>query len=224
MQILAEPMRSSYLKAYPIQSFFSIAIDDLIQVHAYKRGEFIIREGSFPEYLFYLIEGKGKIYYTHHNGKVSLINFILPGTFIGEVELLQESYYSKGIQTANDVVCFAIPVYACKEALLQDATFLRHLCTFLSNKATVIAAKYTQSLAYPLENRLADFILLSSNGHLYQEKHTEVCEYLGVSYRHLLHVLSHFCEKGYLEKDGRSFIIKDEKSLEELASPISPVK
>ena len=68
------------------------------------------------------------------------------------------------------------------------------LCLFLSTKTTNMTAKYTQNQAYPLENRLASFILLSSDHDFYKEKHTEVCEYLGVSYRHLLFVLAQFTE------------------------------
>ena len=220
MHQIADPIRYTYIQKYPIQSFFSTPIHGLIQVHQFERGEFIIKEGLFPEYLYYLIEGKAKIYLTHQNGKVSLINFIQPGTFIGEMELLHETYYSKGIQTATKAICFAIPLRACKDMLLNDATFLKHLCTFLSEKATIMAAKYSQSLAYPLENRLAEFILLSADHDYYKEKHTEVCEYLGTSYRHLLHVFAQFSEAGYIKKAGRGYIIKNKEQLQKLATTI----
>lgn len=220
MYIIGEPSRSTYIEKNPIQSIFSFPINKHIQVHQFERGEFIIQEGSFPKYLYYLVEGKAKIYFTHKNGKVSLINFIQPGTFIGEMELLHATYYSKGIQTATKAICFAIPFHTCKEELLNDATFLKYLCTFLSNKATDMSAKYTQSLAYPLENRLAEFILLSADDYFYKEKHKEVCEYLGVSYRHLLHVFSQFLKAGYIEKKGRGYVIRNEAQLKQLATTI----
>lgn len=220
MNILGDPIRSTYIEKYPIQSLFSFPVKELIQVHEFERGEFIIQEGSFPEYLYYLVEGKAKIYLTHQNGKVSLINFIQPGTFIGEIELLHSAYYSKGIQTATNATCFAFPINECKNELLNDVTFLRYLCTFLSDKATIMAAKSSQSLAYPLENRLAEFILLSSDCDYYKEKHTEVCEYLGVSYRHLLHVFAQFSVAGYIEKEGRGYRIKNKERLQKLAISI----
>ena len=220
MQIISEPMRSAYIEKTSIQSLFSFPIIELLQVQEFERGEFIIKEGSFPEYLYYVVEGKAKIYLTHSNGKVSLINFIQPGTFIGEMELLNEAYYSKGVQTATKTICFALPFYACRDQLLNDLTFLRFLCLSLSDKETVMAAKYSQSLAYPLENRLAEFLLLSADGDFYKEKHTEVCEYLGVSYRHLLHVFAQFIEAGYIEKQGRGYLIKNKEVLQQLATTI----
>ena len=220
MQSLVEPMRSHYIEKYPIQSFFSFSITPYIQVHQFERGEFIYKEGSYPEYLYYLVEGRAKIYLTHKNGKVSLINFLQAPTFLGEIELLNAERYSKGIQTTTQTTCLAIPIHTCKDQLLTDATFLKYLCLFLSNKMTAISAKYTQSQAYPLENRLAAFILMSADHHFYKEKHTEACEYLGVSYRHLLYVLAQLCEAKYIEKQARGYMIRDKEGLQKLAKEV----
>ncbi|MGN1387549.1 MAG: transcriptional regulator YeiL, partial [Bacillus sp. (in: firmicutes)] len=169
MNIISEPLRTTYIENHSFQSLFSFPVVEHIQVQVFERGEFILKEGSYPEYLYYMVEGKAKIYLTHANGKVSLINFIQPGTFFGEMELLNEAYYTKGIQTSAKTICFAVPILSCKEQLLNDPAFLKYLCISLSNKEMVMAAKYTQSLAYPLENRLAEFLLLSADGDFYKE-------------------------------------------------------
>lgn len=218
MQILKNENRNYYLQQYPITHLFSFPIEDYIQVHEYKSGEWIIQEGTSPEYLFYVLEGKAKIYITHQNGKVSLLDFINEFEYIGEMELLHEVYFSKGIQASMKTICFAIPFHSSRKLMLEDATFLRHLSIFLSNKATHMAMKYSQSLAFPLENRLADFILQTADNNLYKEKHVTVCDFLGVSYRHLLHVLSQFCEKKFLKKEGHAYKIIDKTALMELAA------
>jgi len=220
MKIYNKEEKQHYLDTHPITHLFSFPIEEFIEVHEYKRGEWIIREGSRPDFLFYVIEGKSKIYVTHQNGKVSLLNFIHENDYIGEMELLHEVYYTKGIQTSSKTICFAIPFQHCRSQMMEDATFLRELSKFLSSKATKMAAKSSQSFAFPLENRLADFILQTADEELYKEKHVTVCDFLGVSYRHLLHVLSQFCEKGYLQKDGRHYRIVQPNQLEELAEKL----
>lgn len=217
MEIYKNEKRQCVLNKFPITHLFSFPIEEFIEVHEYKSDEWIIQEGMRPDFLFYVIEGKAKIYVTHQNGKVSLINFINPKDYIGEMELLNDVYYTKGIQTSTKTICFAIPFYRCREKLLEDVRFLRELTRFLSVKSTNMAAKYAQSLAFPLENRLADFILQTADGHTYKEKHVMVCDFLGVSYRHLLHVLGQFCEKGYLQKEGRRYLIRQPNALHELA-------
>ncbi|MEK5077440.1 transcriptional regulator YeiL [Solibacillus sp. FSL W7-1436] len=211
----------SYIERYPISQYFSFDIVPFIHVYEFDKGEFIFHEHSFPDYLYYMVEGKAKLYITHKNGKISLIDFITAPTFMGEMELLNAERYSKGIQTLSKSVCFAISIQEVKEKLLADPVFLKMLCLFLSHKATTATAKYTQNQAYPLENRLASFILLSSDQQFYKEKHTEVCDYLGVSYRHLLFVLAQFSEAGYITKQNRGYVLANRPELEKLAAEIT---
>lgn len=217
MEVYKGEKKRLYLQNNSITHLFSFQVEKFIEVHEYQRDEWIIQEGMRPDFLFYVMEGKAKIYITHQNGKVSLINFINANDYIGEMELLNDVYYSKGIQASTKTICFALPFHHYREQLLEDAKFLRELTKFLSVKATTMAAKYSQSLAFPLENRLADFILQTADKGIYKEKHVTVCDYLGVSYRHLLHVLTQFCEKNYLQKQGRVYQIKQYHSLFELA-------
>ncbi|WP_080843683.1 transcriptional regulator YeiL [Cytobacillus gottheilii] len=218
MEVYRNEKKQFYVEHCSIAHLFSFYID--MEVHEYERDEWIIQEGMRPHYLFYVIEGKAKIYVTHQNGKVSLINFINANEYIGEMELLNDVYYTKGIQATTRTVCFAIPYHRYRNQLLDDNKFLRELTKFLSVKATFMAAKYSQSLAFPLENRLADFILQTTDEGLYKEKHVTVCDYLGVSYRHLLHVLTQFCEKQYLQKEGRNYRIIQPHSLHKLAGAL----
>lgn len=210
-----------YIEQYPISQYFSFDITPFINVYEFEKGEFIFHEHSFPDYLYYMVEGKAKLYVTHKNGKISLIDFLTSPTFMGEMELLNAERYSKGIQTVTKSICFAIAIREVKDKLLADPVFLKMLCLFLSQKATTATAKYTQNQAYPLENRLASFILLSSDQQFYKEKHTEVCDYLGVSYRHLLYVLAQFCKAGYLAKQNRGYVLTDRSALETLAAEIN---
>lgn len=217
MEIYKGEKKRLQLKKSSIAHLFSFPVEEFMEVHEYQRDEWIIQEGMRTDFLFYVIEGKAKIYITHRNGKVSLINFINTNEYIGEMELFNEVYYTKGIQASMKTICFALPIHRCRTQLMEDAKFLRELTKFLSIKATLMAAKYSQSLAFPLENRLADFILQTAYEGVYKEKHVTVCDYLGVSYRHLLHVLTQFCDKGYLQKEGRYYQVKQYHSLYELA-------
>ncbi|WP_320415340.1 transcriptional regulator YeiL [Psychrobacillus antarcticus] len=220
MKKIKGPQRGYYMDNYTIQSLFSFDISPYVEVFEFEKGDFIIQEGNKPEYLFYMVEGKAKLYVTHKNGKISLINFLTPPIFMGEIELLNEERYSKSIQTSSKSICIAIAIEQCKEKLLADAHFLRYLCVFLSNKSTVHSAKYTKHQAYPLENKLAEFILLSSHQNIYKEKHTEISDYFGVSYRHLLHTFAQLSEAGVIEKMNMGYKILDKQKLQALADEI----
>lgn len=103
---------------------------------------------------------------------------------------------------------FQILINECRENLLKDTKFLRYLCLFLSQKAIGNTFHYSKSQSYPLEICLANFILLTSCNQMYREKHTEVAEFWGVTYRHLLYVLANFVKRGYLKKLNKDIIFK----------------
>lgn len=220
MQLLKGKKKEDYIKKYSFQNFFSFDIAPYIQVCEFEKGEFIFHEGSLPEYLYYMVEGKAKLYVTHQNGKRSLINFITSPSFIGEVELLNAQKYTRGIQTVTKTICFSLPYQDCKQKLFADSVFLRELCIFLGNKMARTTTRFSQIQAYPLENRLAAFILMSSDENFYKEKHTEISEYLGVSYRHLLYTFSQFCQSKIIKKSGKGYDIIDKKRLQELAREV----
>lgn len=209
--------KSHYLHLFPFERFFSFDPTPFIEIFSYKAGEWLIEEGMNSNYLFFIHEGKAKIYVTHQNGKVSLLNLVEPGDLLGEMELLHETYHSKAVQATTDVIAFALPFQSCRKLLLEDAKFLKELAMFISKKASTVSSKYIHALAFPLENRLAEFILQTAHNGMYKEKHVIVADYLGVSYRHLLYTLAQFTEQGYLTKNGRTYHIVNEQKLHELA-------
>ncbi len=70
---------------------------------------------------------------------------------------------------------------------------------------------------YSLEKRLASFIIQYQHDGIYDLPHTDVSEYMNVSYRHILHVLKHFCELNILTK-SRGYYITDYTKLNEIAT------
>lgn len=180
-------------------------------------GEYIIREGRAAEYLFYLAQGRAKLYVTMSNGRVPIIDFFTAPCFIGEMELVEESLEACAVQAIEDCYCLALPLASCKTLLLNDTLFLRKLCAYLSWKNYRNIMYSTQNQSFPLASRLAAFILMSENSNIYQEKHTQVAEHLGVSYRHLLYVLAGFVDDGLIEKQGRAYCILRRDGLQALA-------
>lgn len=201
-----------------LQSIFDFDISPYVTIREFQPDEFIIREGERPSYLYYLVDGRAKLFLSQENGKVSLINFLEGPCFIGEMELLDETRLPQGVKAISLCRCYQIDISECGEALLQDTKFLRYLCSFLSEKATQNTNNYMRNQSYPLKNRFAEFILKMSMNGYYREPHTEVAEFLGVTYRHLLYVLAGFVQEGILQKTNQGYLLTDEEKLKSLIS------
>ena len=206
-----------YYNYSPLADFFAFDIRPYTTVVQFDSEEAILREGDIPAFLYYLIEGRAKLFLSHENGRTSLINFLNAPCFIGEMELLGAQSAANGVTAITPCTCFAIRMNECKDQILNDVKFLRHLCLFVSRKAIGNTYNYSKNLAWPLEVRLANFILLTSCNGMYRERHTEVSEFLGVTYRHLLYVLADFVKRGILVKTVQGYYIQDLDALRKIS-------
>ena len=211
-----------YYNHFPLPDYFSFDIRPYTSIVKFDSTENILCEGEISGFLYYLIDGRAKLFISQGNGRISLINFLNAPCFIGEMELLGAQEAANGVTAITPCTCYAIQINKCKSQILNDSKFLRYLCLFLSQKAIGNTCNYSKNQSYPLEVRLADFILLTSCNHLYREKHTEVSEFLGVTYRHLLYVLADFVKRGFLKKTEQGYYIQDSNTLRKIAEGIDP--
>lgn len=183
----------------------------------FEPDDIILKEGEISSHLYYMVEGRAKLFITHKNGAITLINFLEAPCFIGEMELLNQNQPAHGVTAVSTCLCFSIDTEACRKELLNDILFLRHLCHTLSKKALSDVSNYTKNQSYPLKVRLASFILMTEQNGVYREKHTEASGFLGVTYRHFLYVLAEFVKDGFLEKTITGYKIVNKEELIKLA-------
>ncbi len=203
-----------------ILNIFSFDIKPFLELHFFNKNDIICKEGAPLNKLLFLVNGKAKLFITHTNGKVSLIDFLAAPTIIGEMEFIGGQKNTNGVSALTNCICIGIPLQQLKVQLKTDTVFLRYLCLFLSKKALKNTNKFSQNINYTLKERLAYFILLSADESFYREKHTVVAEYLGVSYRHLLYVLAELQQEKILKKISKGYIITDYNALCTLSADI----
>lgn len=205
-----------YLSAPPYTDYFDESLGEHARLVAFEAGETVIRQDVSPEYLCLMVSGRCCVRALLANGKSVILRTLEAPCLIGEMELMREvSAFT--VRTLEKCRMLAIPMRVCRERLPDDARFLRRLCCDLIFKERTEAFSLLHSFAYPLENRLARFILDNRQGNRFFEKKVLVAESLGVSYRHLSKVLGDFVEKQYLTKTGLVYTIANRAALEALA-------
>lgn len=202
---------------HPYKELMSIPLEKMAYLALFEKDEKLVRAGSDMPELYILLTGKAKIYLIHEDGKQSIIHFIQPGEMIGELGLLKVEERTKEIVAQKESLCLVIPMKAYKDILLNDVTFLQSLAKYLGDKVLNRTERYSKEMNYPVINRLATFILQTEHEGVYSEKHTEVAEYLNVSYRHLLYAFEQLIAQGMLEKKKPKFMIKDKQKLQDLS-------
>lgn len=209
-----------FLNKHDITSFFSKP--DLIpmELFFYKKGEYICKEGEPYQYFFFFVSGRAKVYSTLSNGKALLLCFYQPLQVLGDLEIFNYEFAASNVQVMEDTYCIGININQNKESFLNDNTFLQHLCTSLGRKLNRSSKNSTINLLYPLENRLASYILATRDEDVFRANLTEISELLGTSYRHLMRTLKNFCTLKIIIKKNGYYDIEDLEFITKLAGDL----
>lgn len=208
-----------YVLKYNINDIFTQDMRSNMELLFYKKGEYICRENEKLDYIFFLVDGKAKVYSTLSNGKSFLICFYQGFMLLGDMEISgSKPITNMNVQVIEDTYCIGISTVEVKMILLNDAKFLRYMCRSLGEKLNRCSNNSSINLLYPLENRLASYLLVT--GENFNESLTEISELLGTSYRHLLRTLNNMCQKGLIKKKDTGIEIINKKVLTRLASDL----
>lgn len=223
-ELLDKKLIEAALAGSGLQDYFSFELSGMVRLFSARAGEFVFKEGERVDWLLYMIKGRAKISCSLANGRVALLDFPAAPCFFGEIELVGGYGGALEIKCLEDSVLLGLSVTEHRERILNDNRFLRYICRYVAQKETKRVAELTNIQAFPLKNRLADYILKCSVRNIYRERKTDAADYLGVSYRHLQQVMGEFVKNGLLYKEGLVYTITDRPALLRLCSEINRVR
>lgn len=205
-----------YLKKYDFGSFMPNEVLDKLELLLFKKDEYICRTNEKLGYLYFFVDGKAKAYTILANGKSFLHAFCHDFEVLGEVEFTTGQFTFSNVQAITDTYCISISLEQYGKVLLANHTFLHYIAYRLAYKLENVTQKDSVNLCYPLENRLASYMINTADNLLFKDNLMEVSELLATSYRHLLRTLQNFCKEGYLTKTDAGYKIIRDADLQEL--------
>ncbi len=202
-------MQRKYLSEYGLEDIDTSGL----LIRKYKKGQFLCEQGFPLDELLIVISGRIKVFSTASNGKTLLHCFNERGMIIGAVELMTNALASSSVCAAEDAQCISIPHERYRTYLTSNMKFMNRICIVMAEIVVQNSINNSSNILYPFESRLCAYILMTSQDGKFCEKLTELSEYLGTSYRHLLRTLENLCTKGILEKASDGYLIKDDLEL-----------
>jgi CRP/FNR family putative post-exponential-phase nitrogen-starvation transcriptional regulator len=217
-----------YVRRYKMNNIFTEDMAPYFELLFYRKNEFMVKEGEEISYLLFLVDGKAKVFTSLSNGKSLLLCFYQGFKVLGDLEAVDRVKAVTNVEAIADTYCVGISYRYVRQFLLEDAKFLRYICTSLGGKLSRCSKNSSINLLYPLESRLASYIYTTGERVVkgdrtlicFNENLTEIAELLGTSYRHLLRTLSDFCDRKILTKEGSSYLVMGEKTLMELSADL----
>ncbi|SEN44069.1 Crp/Fnr family transcriptional regulator [Paenibacillus sp. OK076] len=214
-----------YLKQYHLESVFHEPLRPHMTLCHFEKCELICREGETSEYLYVLVEGKVKIFTTSPQDKTLVLCFKTPLEVVGDIEYVRESNIVNTVQAVSPVVMLRIHYQWLAELASDYAPLLKFLLKIISHKFYIDSNFSNFNLMYPVEVRLASYLLSISTEEAGTVVHeeldafnlTDIANLIGTSYRHLNRVIQKLCADGLIMRDQGFIMVKDRAGLAEVA-------
>lgn len=218
------PVITGYLEKYQMTEVFSESLIEHMTLTTYERGESIAPLNEPLTHFHLLVEGKVKIYSLQENGKKVLIRFYRPMSVIGDLEFISDYPVKCVVEALEVTTLITVPMAVIRAHALECPLFLRFIISTLSQKLYTWSNMAGLNLVYPLENRVASYLVsiseISSQNRLDELRVTsleEMADLLCSSYRHLHRILESFESQGIISRHRSKIRILDFDKLKSLS-------
>ena len=210
----------TYVERHRLRDVLSDEIIATLKLIAKEPGELLVRAGDPADWLYFFVEGRIKAYSTLENGQSVLAAFYKPFDVIGEAEIFSSGSYALSVEALTRSVCLRVPARAVAAAAERNVRLLVYLCGRLGAKLTERMLAESINLRYPVETRLASYLLaaMDDKGRLAGTATLgELADFLGASYRQLSRAVANLRAAGVLDPRRGELRVLSRKRLEPLA-------
>lgn len=193
-----------------------------LKVRKLKPGEALCEMGQDLEGIYFLVEGRLRIFASSENGKRLLLRFASPLSLIGDLELSSRHAATTNIESLTHAVLYVLPYPLIESKYLENAAFLRLVIDHLSFKLHSFSKMAAINLTYPVATRFAGYLTSTvlapaNNEELFTEDLHEVADMLGTTYRHLGRVIADMAAEELLTRQRGRLRILDAEGIRRLA-------
>lgn len=209
----------NYIKEFSLKKVFNDELLSALAISHYTKGNLVIQQGEKPRFLYFLIEGKIKIYKTSHEGKRLILSFKESFDIIGDIEFVQQAPYVNTVEAITDVKMLTIPIQVAQEYGMSHLPFVQFVLERITEKLYVNSNALTFNLMYPVEVRLCSYLLsLAMDGITVSTRDlSDAADLIGTSKRHMNRVIGDLCKQHIIERKERSILIVNRQRLNLLA-------
>ena len=194
---------------------------DFEVVH-YKKGQILFQEGHTPWGLYYIQQGKVKLYKYGSDGKEQIIRIATAHEFIGYTSLLNDKRYHVSAAVIEDAAVAFIPRQDFLDIFGTDSHVAQHFTHLLCRDLIETEQRLVAQAYQPVRGRLAE-ALLSLDG-LYEKEDGEeesfislsrhdLASLLGTAKETVIRLLSEFKSENLITTDGQLISVLNPQGL-----------
>lgn len=195
-------LRDKLIEQFHIKDCFESMTGLSFELVNFSEDEYMIREGEQPDSIFFILVGSVKLFSCSVKKDFGVV--VMNKGMIGDAEFVTGSAATRSAQVMGDALCMRISTRTCRHRLMSDRTFLRYLAQQLAEKLTLNETSTVDMTSrLTTEEKLYDYLKLSSVDGRITESLGTISEIMGVSYRHLIRMMNALMDEGKLTHGKR---------------------
>lgn len=201
-------------------------MEKITRMEEVKKRQPLYLQGDPSSNVYLLKQGRVKIANTAPSGKEVTFEILEPGEIFGELEVLEDTPRSTSAEALDDTLICVIPRKEFDQYLAMHPTVTVKLTKLIGLRLRKIQSRVEDLVFRDVPARLAHLLLeLSKNdGVIHQQgirlkaklTHQEMANLIGCSRETVSTIIGQFRDQGFLQIDGRTIIILNEKELTKL--------
>lgn len=223
-RIKDEKRLNSYIEQNNLNQLFSVFDKEQLKLYRFEKGEMIYTKGEEICEMYFIVEGKVKLFVTTLDDKRLLLRFKKALVAIGEIEFIHNDSAYHSVEASTECWAIGLTYKTLRENVYNNTAFLQYLLKEITSKFRAKASTISLNLLYPVEVRFASYLLSMSTdatGEFQEDMRnlslSEIAEMIGTSYRHLNRVIQKMCNSQVIERKGGEIHINDLEKLREIA-------
>lgn len=202
-------------------------ISQIMESVIYEKGNTIFTEGETGDTLYFIYEGKIKLYKYTKDGKEQILQILSDGDFFGELNLLKNSTYNFNAKAISNCKVCTLTNEQFKNIILErpeiSIKVLEVIAERLSNMEELIQNLATNDIdsrvAYLLSDLCENYGVKDNNSNTILIElpisREDMANYIGVSRETMSRKLKKFEEKGIISLNGtKKIVIRNKEVLD----------
>ncbi|MCB0643967.1 MAG: Crp/Fnr family transcriptional regulator, partial [Phaeodactylibacter sp.] len=192
------------------------------QCRHFQKKEAVFNEGDFPRYLYFVNEGKVKIFKTNEEGKDYIIKIHKAGDFFGYIDLVKGTHYIESAAAMESTELSLIPKDDFLSLLYANRDVSSQMIRMLADNVAEQEEQLLQLAYNSIRKRVAEALLKLHNKQPHQSGTSitilrdDLAGMVGTAKESVIRTLTDFKNEQLIDIENGAIFIKNAQKLEQL--------
>lgn len=213
------------LLEHKLDVLFHEQLEPELKLYKLERGDRVCAAGENLRQMYFLVQGRLKVFITLSSGKSLLLRFCNPLSIIGDLEFITRNQTGSSVEAVTEGLVIGVDYDMLYSKFYHHPVFLHYILQHVTHKLETVLASTSVNQLSTVEQRFTNYLVSTMMGEkswiideIKSSNLGEIAELLGTSYRHLNRVIHALETEGIVERKNGHLTVKNIEKLKQRSS------